>query len=106
MSQEPPPIPQEQPPQPQRLEDDAGMRMILPVGRSGWAIASGYLGLCSVLIIPAPFAIVTGIIGIINIKKSQNSESPKRGLGRCIFGLVMGVIFAALGVLIVISSRI
>ena len=28
-----------------RIGDDAGIRMLLPVGRSGWAIAAGYLGL-------------------------------------------------------------
>jgi hypothetical protein len=36
------------------LGDDPAMRLLLPVGLSGWAIASGYLGLVSVLLIPAP----------------------------------------------------
>lgn len=39
-----------------------GMRLLLPVGRSGWAIAAGYLGLLSPLSLPAPFAIAAGII--------------------------------------------
>src|SRR3954464_7889163 len=29
------------------IGQDAGIRMLIPVGRSGWAIASGYLGLFS-----------------------------------------------------------
>ncbi len=42
-----------------KLGDDPAMRWILPVGRSGWAIAAGYLGLFSVLGVFGPFAIVT-----------------------------------------------
>ena len=38
------------------LGDDAAMRMLLPVGRSGWAIAAGYLGLFSLIVLPAPYA--------------------------------------------------
>jgi len=44
---------------PKDLADDAGMRMLLPVGRSIWAIASGYLGLISVLLVPGPLAVLT-----------------------------------------------
>src|SRR3954471_11457956 len=54
----PPPIPNSLnyqgplPPPPRNPDDigqNAGIRMLLPVGRSGWAIAAGYLGLFSVL---------------------------------------------------------
>ena len=84
----PPPLPGSQKP----MGDSAGMRMVLPVGRSGFAIAAGYLGLLSVLIIPAPLALVFGILAIRDIKKSANDEHPKHGMGRAIFGLVMGAI--------------
>jgi hypothetical protein len=70
------------------LGDDAGVRMLLPVGRSGWAIASGYLGLISVLLIPAPFAILTGILAIMEMRRNPK----KHGMGRAIFGIVMGTI--------------
>ncbi|NTW29609.1 MAG: DUF4339 domain-containing protein [Coriobacteriia bacterium] len=70
-----------------RLGDDRLLRAILPVGRSGWAIASGYLGLLSVLLVPAPFAIITGIVTIIDIRRHRG----KHGMGRAIFGIVMGV---------------
>lgn len=77
---------------PPELGDDAGVRMLLPVGRSGWAIAAGYLGLFAVLCIPAPLALIAGIIAVIDIKKNPK----KHGMGRAIFGIVMGGIFTVL----------
>lgn len=70
-------------------QTEAGMRLLLPVGRSGYAIAAGYLGLVSVLLIPAPFAIIFGILAIRDIKKHKN----KHGLPRAIFGITLGAIF-------------
>ncbi|MGH7339673.1 MAG: hypothetical protein ACREKH_04215 [Candidatus Rokuibacteriota bacterium] len=78
----------------QRLGDDPVMRALLPVGRSGWAIAAGYLGLFSLLVIFAPLALLTGIIGIIDIRRHPH----RHGMGRCIFGIVMG----GLGTLLVL----
>ena len=75
-------------PVPADLGDNAGIRMLLPVGRSGWAIAAGYAGLFAVLIFPAPFALLLGIIAIIDIKKNPH----KHGMGRAIFGVVMGAL--------------
>ncbi|HET6266424.1 MAG TPA: GYF domain-containing protein [Acidobacteriota bacterium] len=80
----PPPLPAAA--QQKKPEDDPALRMILPIGRSGWAIAAGYLGLFSILLVPAPFAIITGILAIKDIK--QNPE--KHGMGRAIFGIIMG----------------
>lgn len=65
---------------------DPRMAMILPVGRSAWAIASGYLALISILIIPAPLALLTGVLGFYEIRKNPK----KRGMGRAIFGMVIG----------------
>ena len=64
------------------------MRMLFPVGRSGWAIASGYLGLISVLCLPSPLALITGILAI----REMNRNPKKHGMGRAIFGIVMGTI--------------
>ena len=69
-------------------EADLGMRMLLPVGRSGWAIAAGYLGLFSVLCLPAPFAILVAGIAIWDIR----NHPEKHGMGRAMFGLVMGIL--------------
>jgi hypothetical protein len=71
------------------IGQDAGIRMLLPVGRSAWAVASGYLGLLSVLFIFAPFAVATGVIAILEIRKDPN----KHGMGRAIFGIIMGAFF-------------
>jgi hypothetical protein len=81
--------------QPQRLGDNAGIRMLLPVGRSGWAIAAGYLGLFSLIILPAPIALVISTIAIWDIRRSKNTDQPKHGMGRAIFGLIMGILGTA-----------
>jgi Domain of unknown function (DUF4190) len=81
------------------LGEDAVMRMIIPVGRSVWAIVSGYLGLISVLLIPAPFALATGIMAILDIKKNPK----KHGMGRAIFGIVMGTLGSIAGTLLLIG---
>ena len=67
-------------------DDDELMRFLLPVGRSGWAIAAGYLGLVSVLCLPAPLALLTGIVAVRDIRRHPK----KAGLGRAYFGIVMG----------------
>jgi hypothetical protein len=85
--------------EPQDIGDDPAMRMVLPVGQSGWAIASGYLGLVSVLVLPAPFAVLTGILALREIRRNPK----KHGKGRAIFGIVMGglctIAFVGLSVL-------
>ncbi|HBL25603.1 MAG TPA: hypothetical protein DD490_02080 [Acidobacteria bacterium] len=80
------------------LGDDPVMRAILPVGRSGWAIAAGYLGLFALLFVPAPLALLTGIIGIIHIKKNPGLH----GMGRCIFAILTGSIGTALLVMFLV----
>jgi len=74
------------------MEDDPGIRMLMPVGRSGWAIAAGYLGLFGLILFPAPIALIVSIIAIVDIQKSKKTGKPKYGMGRAIFGLIVGVI--------------
>jgi hypothetical protein len=66
--------------------DDPMMRMLLPVGRSSWAIAAGYLGLFSFLVLPGPLALGAGILAVRDIRKNSHLH----GMGRAIFGIVMG----------------
>lgn len=75
------------------------MRMLLPVGRSGWAIAAGYLGLFSVLLLPAPIALLVSLLAIRDISRSATGPNPKHGMGRAIFGLIMGALGTALLIL-------
>ena len=70
------------------MGDDRVARMLLPVGRSWWAIAAGYMGLFSLAIIPAPLALILGIIAIIHLR----SRPDLHGMGRAVFGIVMGVL--------------
>lgn len=73
---------------------------MLPVGTSFWAISAGYLGLFSVLILPAPFAVIAGIIGLQSIKKSPGTH----GAGRCWTGIVLGLMFSLLGGFLLVNS--
>ncbi len=81
-------------------QSDAAMRMLLPVDRSKHAITAGYLGLFSLLFVFAPFALIFGILAVKDIKANKE----KHGMGRAIFGIVMGVIFSILLVIIIISN--
>ena len=72
-----------------RLGDDPLMRMVIPVGRSVWAIAAGYAGLFSLVFFCAPISLILGIVAIYDLRKHPE----KHGWGRAIFGLVMGLIF-------------
>ena len=69
--------------------DDKVMRMLLPVGRSGLAIAAGYLGLFSVIPLLGIIALTVGLLAISDIKKHPE----KHGLGRAWFGDIMGGVF-------------
>jgi len=57
------------------------------------AIVAGYLGLISILLLPAPLALLFGILAIGDIRRSQTTDQPKHGMGRAIFGIIMGAIF-------------
>lgn len=69
-----------------RLEDDSAMRKILPVGRSGLAIAAGYAGLLAFCVFPAPIALILSILAIYDLKNHPD----KLGMGRAVFGLIVG----------------
>lgn len=70
------------------LADSAGMRWILPVGRSGLAIAAGYAGLFTLLLVPAPLALLLGVLAVRDLKRHPK----KHGMGRAVFAIVMGVL--------------
>jgi hypothetical protein len=82
------------------LGDDAAIRMLLPVGRSLWAIAAGYFGLFSFAFFPAPIALILGIVAIVDIRRHPD----RHGMGRAIFGLVMGVLGTAVLVAAIVAG--
>lgn len=93
---------------PTDIGQDAGMRMLIPVGRSGWAIASGYLGLFSffplVALVTGPAAVLTGVLAIRQIKRDPN----KHGMGRAVFGIITGgllFVVNAVGAVILLAEE-
>ena len=78
---------------------DLGMRLVLPVGRSGWAIAAGYLGLFALLLLPAPIALVVSLVAARDLKKHPELH----GWGRTIFGLITGFLGSIVLLLMVIA---
>lgn len=80
------------------LGQDAGMRLLLPVGRSGWAIAAGYLGLFSFLVVFAPIALAVSIVAALHLRKHPELH----GWGRTIFGLIAGGLMTLVLILMVI----
>jgi hypothetical protein len=74
------------------LVDDPALRIAIPIGRTPLSIVAGYLGIFSIAFIPAPFALITGILALKELKRHPE----KLGWGRSIFGIVMGAIFTVL----------
>jgi hypothetical protein len=91
---------------PRRSDRDSGtdeaVRWLIPIDRSGWAIASGYCGLLACF----PFVgLLFGILGIVTgILALQHSKRNPRlgGQGRAIFGIVMGGLAGAGNALLVL----
>jgi hypothetical protein len=76
-------------PYPRAGGGDPSMRWLIPIDRSGWAIAAGYLGLFSFFGgFLGPVAIVVSIIAIRDIQKHPD----RHGMGRAVFGLVAGIL--------------
>jgi len=77
------------------------MRALMPIGRSGLAIAAGYVGLVAIFVFPAaPVAIVLGILAMRDI----NANPQKHGKGRAIFAIIAGGIVTLAAVAIIVAS--
>ncbi|MFO0871606.1 MAG: DUF4190 domain-containing protein [Pirellulales bacterium] len=77
--------------------DDAALRMIAPINVSAWAVAAGYLGLVSPICLgfTGPFAILTGILALREIKRNPQVGGKVRS--------IVGIVFGALGTLMLIG---
>lgn len=73
--------------------------LLVPINLSPLAVIAGYLGLFSVLLIPAPFALLAGILAYRDI----NNNPKYGGKFRAIFGIVMGTL-GSLGLAMVLLS--
>ncbi|HEX9101704.1 MAG TPA: DUF4339 domain-containing protein [Polyangia bacterium] len=65
---------------------------ILPVNRSGWAIAAGYLGLFSIVPLVNYVALAISIYAAVHLKRHPD----KLGWGRVTTGLVLSGLFSIL----------
>ncbi len=82
----PPAPPGEVPPAPDRFA-----QLLLPSGRSPWAVASGYLAALGVLGIPAPLAVAAGIAGLRDIHRLTRATGRRPpGTARCVAGILVG----------------
>jgi hypothetical protein len=70
---------------------DPVVRALIPVGRTPLSILAGYLGLFAVMCVPSPLALGVGIWAVIDLKKKPGMH----GMGRAVFGIVMGAIGTA-----------
>lgn len=81
-----------------------GERMLLPVGRSGYAIVAGYCGLLSLFpvlgVLPAIVGVVTGFIALRHIRERANVH----GKGRAWFGIVAGTLSITLHILALLTQ--
>ena len=73
---------------PVTANDSASLRWLLPVGRSGLAIAAGYAGLFALTVLLAPLALIVGLLATRDLRRHPS----KLGWGRTIFALVTGVL--------------
>jgi len=87
-------------PPPTPLGDDPAMRWVLPVGQSTWALFAGYLGLfalgCPLF---GPFALLCGIMAIVEMKKNPRVS----GWGRAITGIVLGAASTVLLLIFIVA---
>ena len=69
--------------------NDLATRLLLPVGRSPYAIAASYAGLCSLVVcFLGPVAILLGVLAVRDIQKHPELT----GLPRAICGLAGGAV--------------
>lgn len=73
--------------------EDVAVGLVIPHKVSGLALAAGYVGLVSLCLVPAPFAILLGILALCDLRKHPG----KQGYGRAIFAIVMGTLALIMG---------
>jgi hypothetical protein len=79
---------------------DPAMRWLVPIDRSGWAIAAGYLGLFSFFGgFLGPVAIAVSIFAIRDIRKHPE----RHGMGRAVFGLIAGILGTMILVILLVA---
>ena len=68
-------------------KESDGLAYLVPVGRSGWAIAAGYMGLFSFFPIISYVGIAVSLVAARDLRRHPE----KKGWGRVITGLVISI---------------
>jgi hypothetical protein len=74
-------------------QDDASdetLGYLIPIHATLLSVIAGYLGIFSVLVLPAPIALIMGIVALRDIKKRQSRGEKIGGKGRAIFAIAAG----------------
>jgi len=78
-----------------------GVEFLIPINRTGWSIAAGYMGLFSILPFFGFISIFISGVAFYDFKRHPE----RHGRGRAVFGLVMGIL-STLFYAIVLYSKI
>lgn len=82
---------------------DRGLEMVIPINRSGWALAAGYVALFSVpFVFLAPIGVILGIVGLLDLRKNPS----RAGRGRCWFAIIYGGLVMVLVAVGLVASAI
>lgn len=93
-----PPILRPQPVQPQNAGAiDPALGMLVPLGVDPMALIAGYVGLFSIVLVPAPVALLLGLMALGRLK----ADPKARGAVRAWFAVIAGVI-GSIGLLFLI----
>ncbi|MCH8507284.1 MAG: DUF4190 domain-containing protein [Phycisphaerales bacterium] len=87
-------------PEPSVSQIENQLRYMLPMGTPPVPLFAGYLGLFSPTLIAAPFALIFGTIGLLQLRRRPEAF----GHGRCWTGIIMGLIFTVLGIALLINA--
>ena len=71
---------------------DESLRWMLPVGRSGWAVAAGYVALLAMFAWPVGIvSLALGVYALHDIARRAVGPKPVAGRSRAWFAIVVGV---------------
>lgn len=73
---------------------------LVPTGRTWQSITAGYLGICSILLFPGPFAVWMGVWAL-----RVSHRGGGHGRGRAVFGIITGAL-GTVGLLAWIASAV
>jgi hypothetical protein len=80
-------------------ERNRTVEVLLPVNRTPLSIAAGYAGLVAMLIVPAPLALLLGVLALRDLR----GQPAVGGRGRAWFGTIAGALGTAVWVLAILQ---